>query len=136
MFPSPTEKNIKKISNDKIVKAYMKMRQMCGNMYRCSKISVYGTAYHTNQYITLPGSTNSSMKFGKIVDLLCYKNNYAYFKYETLTSEYCVKSDLYFVKGQQKYEIVPQHHLPCYRLGLHSRLKDLFIVTKLHHLRL
>ena len=88
MFPSPIERTIKRVCNDRMVQNYMKANEISGNLYQCYKISVYGTVYGRNQYIILPGSTNCEVQFGKIIELLS-NNDCAYFKYEKLTCQYC-----------------------------------------------
>ena len=122
MFPSAVARTIKKVCNDKIVQEFVNANRISGNvLYLCSKISVYGTEYRKNNYIVLPGSKNSAMKFGKIVSLLCCID-YAYFKYEETKVNYNADTDLHFVTGTQKYNIVPQYHLPDYRLEVLSKL--------------
>ena len=126
MFPTPIEKTIKKICNDKTVKSFLKANKVNGGLlYQCRNLSVYGTQYMRHNYIVLPGSRKNNMQFGKIVELLC-STNYAYFKYEETTATYCPDSDLHFVQGEHKYKVIAQHHLPDYRLEVLSRLLMIF----------
>ena len=47
--------------------------------------------------------------------MLCC-NNHAYLIYEKTKSVYCEKTDLYFVETEKIRDIIPQRHLPDYRL--------------------
>lgn len=101
MFPSAIKSTIKKLSANNVVKDYLRTHKVPGGvLYTCSTISVYSTEYQKNQYIVLPGSTNSHLHFGKITELLT-DNKFAYFVYKETTNHYCTKSDLFFIQEKK-----------------------------------
>ena len=67
---------------------------------------VLGTSYKKDQFVV----KNDSLKLGRIEKALCCQQ-YGYVLYEKMLSNYCEKTDLYFVQKSDQYDIIPIHQL-------------------------
>ena len=116
MLSKEIDKNIQKICTQDIATSYVKTHKVYGGaLHECSSLSVFGTAYKKGQYLVLPYSTNDYPRFGKIVQLLC-DQKHAYFIYKEQIASYCKLTDVFFVREQEKFDLISQKHLADYRL--------------------
>ena len=112
---SPIERNISKKSDNTIVKDYLKKKNLESLViWECSRLVVHGTAYKKGHIIVLPNSNNYSMIFGRITELLV-SEKHSYFLYRNIKSRYCSMTDLYFLEEIDSYDMIPSHHLGCFR---------------------
>ena len=111
IIPSDIEKFVTKICRDEKVLSFIDSSMAEGEiLYECSRLSMFGTAYKLNQYVILPQSKNEILLLGKITKLLC-NTNYGYLLCQNMSTEYCQKSDLFFLKDTDQFEVVPLHWL-------------------------
>ena len=114
LIPTPVEKKIRKPCLSPVAKEYMKQSKIHGStLYECSFLKVYGTQYQKNQFVILNGSTNKLPSFGQIQTLLCCEKK-GYVLYNRTSSEYCDKTDLFFVTVQDQQEITAISYLADY----------------------
>ena len=114
-MPFGIDKKIRGIATDQTVSEYLKSNKVIGEkLYICDNLSVYGTDYIRGQYVILPNSTNSSMMFGRIVNVLCDKE-FAYIEYRKTSSYYDERTDLHIVTDNEDFGITATNHLADYR---------------------
>ena len=70
-------------------------------------------------FVILP-SRNDSLKFAKILKLLCCET-YAYFLYKKTISTFCSKTDLHMITEYEDFDIIASNHLEDFR-PLHGYL--------------
>ena len=77
-----------------------------GLLYECSNVTIFGTAYKRNQFVILPSSKKTCLLFGKIEKILCCEE-YGYILYRHMTSQFCEKTDLHFVRDTELFDVTP-----------------------------
>ena len=108
------EKSIKEQCTDDIAKEYIKNFGVDGDiLYECKTLFVYGTEYKHEQYVIIQGTTLESPVFGKISKLLCCKSQ-AYLIVQMTSNFYCKETDLFFLKDEKKFELIPTYHLAAF----------------------
>ena len=110
---TPIDYEIKGVSNDRIVKEYAKKNKVAGDVFRCSRLTVFGTDYKSGEYVLLPDSTNNSPVFGKIANLFCSADQ-GYLKYQKTSNTYCMKLDIFYIKEEPGFDLIPVRQLADY----------------------
>ena len=107
------DKTIRKIADDDITKEFMKRNKTAGNLFECSRLSVWGTQYKIGQYVLLRNSKMEEPIFGKIVKLLCSQDQ-AYLMCQKTTNSYSPGTDLFFVNDENAFDVIPSCQLAAY----------------------
>ena len=107
------DKTIRKIADDDITKEFVERNKISGNLFECSKLSVWGTQYKIGQYVLLRNSTMEDPIFGKIVKLLCSLDQ-AYLMCQKTSNSYSPATDLFFVNDENLFEVIPSCQLAAY----------------------
>ena len=108
------EKSIKEVCTDTIVNDYLKKFKVAGGqLYECTKLIVFGTQYHVDQYCLLQGSTNNIPVFGKIAKLLCSQDS-AYLICQQTSNTYCHETDLFMVQEKNDYQLIATDSLAAF----------------------
>ena len=107
------DKKIRKIADGDVTKEFVNRNKVAGNLYECSRLSIWGTQYKIGQYVLLRNSTMEDPIFGKIIKLLCGQDQ-GYLMCQKTTNSYSPGTDLFFVNDQNAFDVIPTCQLAAY----------------------